>query len=96
MNEAERQLMKRISNFPTRKGQGIDGGKDSREGRRMEARVARLEATAEHIQRDVSGLKLEIRDLRTSMLADFRMTWGALIAASLGLAGMMAKGFHWL
>ncbi|WP_183085079.1 hypothetical protein [Trinickia fusca] len=62
----------------------------------MEARVARLEATAEHIQRDVSGLKLEIRDLRTSMLADFRMTWGALIAASLGLAGMMAKGFHWL
>jgi hypothetical protein len=30
------------------------------------------------------------------MAADFRRTWAGLIAVSLGLAGMMAKGFNWL
>jgi hypothetical protein len=27
--------------------------------------------------------------------ADVRLIFGALIALALGLAGMMAKGFHW-
>ncbi len=30
------------------------------------------------------------------MERDFRLTFGALIALALGLATMMAKGFHWL
>ncbi len=27
---------------------------------------------------------------------DFRIIFGALIAVALGLAGLMAKGFHWI
>ena len=27
---------------------------------------------------------------------DFRLTWGAMIFGFIGLAGIMAKGFHWL
>jgi hypothetical protein len=49
-----------------------------------------------HIQRDISDLKQEIRELRLSMSADFRVTWGGLITAAVGLAGLMAKGFHWI
>jgi len=29
------------------------------------------------------------------MRAFFRQLFGALIAVALGLAGLMAKGFHW-
>lgn len=34
--------------------------------------------------------------LRDRMERDFRVLFGALIAVTLGLAGLMAKGFHWL
>jgi hypothetical protein len=67
---------------------GDDGG--------MEARVAKLEATVEHIQRDLTDIKQDVREIRSSMSTDFRLTWGGLIALALGLAGLMAKGFHWL
>jgi hypothetical protein len=30
------------------------------------------------------------------MNTDFRVLFGALIAIAVGLAGIMAKGFHWL
>lgn len=51
---------------------------------RMEARIARLEAHIEHIREDVSSIKVDIRILL-----------GMIIAAALGLAGLMAKGFGW-
>lgn len=73
----------------------------------LEARVAKLEAHVEYIRRDLDDLKTDVRDfrgetkasfsvVRTEMKSDFRVVFGALIAASLGLAGLMAKGFGWI
>ena len=54
-------------------------------GDQLDARVARLEASVSHIERDITEIK-----------TDLRLLLGALIVAVLGLAGLMAKGFHWL
>jgi hypothetical protein len=62
----------------------------------MEARVAKVEASLEHIQTDISDVKGDIRSLRDNARTDFRLLFGAIIAVALGLAGLMAKGFHWL
>jgi len=66
----------------------------------MEARVAKLEATMEFVQRDIAEMKAEVRELRKDILGirttDFRILFGAIIAVALGLSGLMAKGFHWL
>jgi hypothetical protein len=43
-----------------------------------------MEAHIEHIREDVSSIK-----------ADIRILLGMIIAATLGLAGLMAKGFGW-
>ncbi|OGB23499.1 MAG: hypothetical protein A3I66_01235 [Burkholderiales bacterium RIFCSPLOWO2_02_FULL_57_36] len=59
----------------------------------MEARVAKLEAITEYIQRDIKELKEDVRAIRTT---DFRILFGAIIAVALGLAAIMAKGFGWL
>lgn len=94
-------------------GGGNDGG--------MEARVAKLEATTEYIQRDVAEIKSDLKALdqavrqfgldvnkefrtvdsefksvRSEAKGDFHKLFGALIFATLGLAGLMAKGFGWL
>lgn len=73
-------------------GGGISGG--------MEARVARLEAAVDHIQSDVRDIKTEMREVRHDITGirttDFRLIFGAIIAVALGLAGIMAHGFHWL
>lgn len=76
-------------------GSGDDGG--------MEARVARLEASVEHIERDIADIKTTLRGhdgkfdgLRDRMDRDFRIQFAALIAVALGLAGLLARGFHWL
>lgn len=78
--------------FDKRGGGGDDGG--------MEARIAKLEAAQEFIQRDVKELKDDVRAVRADITAirttDFRLIFGAIIAVALGLAGLMAKGFHWL
>ncbi|MBC7950298.1 MAG: hypothetical protein H7Z12_00570 [Rhodospirillaceae bacterium] len=62
----------------------------------MEARIAKLEASVGHVERDVSDLRAEARQLRGDMRQDFRITWGGLICVALGLAALMAKGFHWI
>ena len=84
----------------------------------MEPRVAKLEAAVEHIQRDISEIKSDLRALRDEFKSDLRalrdeiksdvralrdnarsdfyILFGAVIAVALGLAGMMARGFHWL
>jgi hypothetical protein len=69
-------------------GGGDDGG--------TQTRLGKLGANIEHVQQDVSDLRHDVREIRSLMAADFRRTWGGLIAISLGLAGMMARGFHWL
>jgi hypothetical protein len=62
----------------------------------MGARIAKLEAAVEHIERDIGDIKTELRGLRGEARVDFRLLFGAIIAVALGIAGLMAKGFHWL
>lgn len=62
----------------------------------MEARLAKVEATLEHVGREIADVKTEVRSLRDQARTDFRVTFTAIIAVALGLAGLMAKGFHWL
>ncbi|MFT4247667.1 MAG: hypothetical protein QM581_06460 [Pseudomonas sp.] len=62
----------------------------------MEARVAKLESTSDHILRELVEMKADVRELRRDAKTDFRLLFGAIIAVALGLAGLMAKGFHWL
>lgn len=68
-------------------------------GPTLEARVAKLEATVEHVQRDAADIKVELRDMRKDIVGirttDFRLLFGAIITVALGLAAVMAKGFHW-
>lgn len=61
----------------------------------MEARVSVLEAHVSHIQSDVAEIKGDLKGLRDDMRMDFRILFGAIILAITGLAGVMAKGFHW-
>jgi hypothetical protein len=72
---------------------GGSGGGSSSGG--MEARLAKVEADIGHIQQDIADMKGDIRGLRDDARCDFRTLFGALIATALGLAGLMAKGFHW-
>ena len=58
----------------------------------MEAHIAKLENEAHHIQSDIAEIKTDIRELRS----DNKILLGMIMAASLGLAGIMAKGFGWL
>lgn len=62
----------------------------------MEARVAKLEATVENIHRELSEMKTDVREVKAQAREDFRILFGAILAAAVGLAGLMAKGFHWL
>ena len=76
----------------------------------MEAGIAKVEAGVEYLQREVGGLKSDVRELRADMrdlrgevrdtreltLRLFRLTRGGLMATTLGLAGLRARGFHWL
>ncbi|EIL6192201.1 hypothetical protein LL551_005173 [Salmonella enterica] len=59
----------------------------------MEARVAKLESDVTHIDSTLQEMKGEMRrDLRS----DFRILFGVLITVAIGLAGIMARGFHWI
>lgn len=62
----------------------------------MEARVAKLEAAVEYIQRDLGEIKIDVREIKGDAKTDFRLIFGALIFVALGLAGLMARGFHWI
>jgi hypothetical protein len=72
----------------------------------MEARVAVLEEIAASTKQATVDLRLEVHDLRSdtnrrfdlmrdAMERDFRILFTALITTALGLAALMAKGFHW-
>ncbi|WP_024278602.1 hypothetical protein [Xanthobacter sp. 126] len=62
----------------------------------MEARVAKLEASSDHLVRSVDGLRIDVREAKCGAERDFRILFGAIVAVALGLAYMMAKGFHWI
>jgi hypothetical protein len=69
----------------------------------LEVRVSRLETGMDYIRDDIRNLRLELRDTRNELRGeirelrvDFRFLLGSFITFGLGLAGMMAKGFHWI
>ncbi|HVB17302.1 MAG TPA: hypothetical protein VNF04_12260 [Stellaceae bacterium] len=62
----------------------------------MEARVAKLEAYIERIYKELDEIKSDIREIKRDARSDFRQLFGAIIIVALGLAGLMAKGFHWI
>ena len=61
----------------------------------LEARVAKLEAAVE-FQRSIAEIRTELQILRANARSDFRLIFAALLAVALGLAWLLAKGFHWL
>lgn len=62
----------------------------------MEARVAKLETNVEHIVEILRDMKQDVRDIRNEQKLDLKLIFGTIIATTLGLAGIMAKGFGWL
>lgn len=62
----------------------------------METRVAKLESDVGHMLSTLGDIKADVRELGRDARSDFRLLFGAIIAVALGLAAMMAKGFHWL
>ncbi len=73
-------------------GGGDDGG--------MEVKIAQLETKVERMKEDVAELRSDVRAMRNDIASirttDFRLTFAAIIGVALGLAGLMAKGFHWI
>ena len=70
---------------------GGGGGGDN-----MEARIAKLESDVKHIDGNLVRMWDDLRELRTDIKTDFRILWGALFVATIGLAGLLAKGFEWI
>ncbi len=73
----------------------------------MDARLAVLETIAAQTSATLAELRTEMRDLRTSISAefrevrrvhdrDFRITFGAIITTTLGLAALIAHVAHWI
>ena len=66
----------------------------------ISSRVARMESDISYIKRDIAELKSDIKEVKGDIdkirTTDFRIIFGALITTALGLAGLMARGFHWI
>lgn len=65
-------------------------------GSKVEARVAKLESDVAHIDSTLQEMKGDMREMRRDLRSDFRILFGALITVAIGLAGIMARGFHWI
>jgi hypothetical protein len=61
-----------------------------------EARVAKLQGVIEDVQRDIAEIKTELLILRSDIRSDLRWVVAELLAVALGLAALLATGFHWL
>ena len=60
----------------------------------LEARIARLEAILE-FQRDIADIKAELQIMRAKARSSFWLMFVTLIVVALGLAWLLASGFHW-
>lgn len=66
----------------------------------MEARVAVLETIAAQTSATLLEIKQELREFRSEFRRihdrDFRITFGAIITTTVGLAALIAHVAHWL
>jgi hypothetical protein len=72
---------------------GGSGGDDGMWQQSVETRLSELRADVQGMRNEMSG---EFRSVRDRQERDFRLLFGALIVASLGLAGILATGFGWI
>ncbi|AID90857.1 hypothetical protein KONIH1_17765 [Klebsiella oxytoca KONIH1] len=63
---------------------------------RMESDISYIKRDISDVKDDIKDVRNDIKDIRKDMKGDFRLTFGALIAVALGLAGLMARGFGWI
>ena len=61
----------------------------------LESRIARLETILE-FQRDIADIKAELQLIKAKARSSFWLIFLALIVVALGLASLLARGFHWL
>jgi hypothetical protein len=47
------------------------------------------------VENRLGEIRTELTGVRSDMRTDFRAVFAAVIAVAIGLAGIMAKGFHW-
>lgn len=62
----------------------------------VETRLAVVETKLGSVEVSMVRVETAVIHMQDNARTDFRVTFGALIATALGLAAMMAKGFHWL
>ncbi|EIX9046435.1 TPA: hypothetical protein QHO11_000738 [Klebsiella oxytoca] len=62
----------------------------------MESDISYIKRDISDVKEDIKDVRNDIKDIRKDMKGDFRLTFGALIAVALGLAGIMARGFGWI
>ncbi len=62
----------------------------------MEPRIAKLEAHAEHFDKDLREVKQELRQLNARLDKGFLILASLNIGSTLALAGLIAKSSHWI
>lgn len=77
-----------FGDFPQHGGGGGGNGM-------TEARLGKVESDVGHIKSTIREIRDDVREMRRDSRTDFRLLFGAIITVALGLAGIMAKGFHW-
>jgi hypothetical protein len=87
---------------PSGRDKRLPSGPPSSYAEDMEARVAVLEQIAKdtkdvlvEIKQDIREIRRDNLDIRHDQRTDFRLLFGALITTAIGLACLMARGFHW-
>ncbi|MDE1316316.1 hypothetical protein MEG05_20480 [Vibrio aestuarianus] len=90
--ESDVEHIKRdISDIKGRQLAFMDRTEDNFKEMRQEFKSVRSET-----EDNFKEMRQEFKSVRSEMKSDFRMLFGALITVTLGLAGLMAKGFGWL
>lgn len=77
---------------PDRSGGGNSGEPPDNGGMELNERVIRMEEKVSAVDARLGLVEKDVRDLGKKM--DTHFYW--VLAAFVGLAGLMAKGFHWL
>ena len=59
-------------------------------------RVARVEEKISGLDKRLGLVEADLRELIKKVDSHFLVVGGMIVALGVGLAGLMAKGFHWL